>query len=113
MKDEGGRMNQDRVFTSSLILHPSSLSLKCARASQFAQARGKFGDRNRAGIAFDAVAHCDLAGCGFTLADDEHEGDLLKLRVTNLRANLFAAQIGVNAEARSLQLFFDLDGPVV
>src|SRR5262245_21453399 len=93
------------------VPHPSSL--QSARPNQFLQSRAEFGDIDRARVAFDAVAHSDHVRRGLAFADNQHERDLLELRVADLRVDLFAAQVRLDAMAVGLQPALDFDGLVV
>jgi hypothetical protein len=99
------------VRSVAKLCNPSGL--QSARPNQFFQSRAEFGDAYRARVAFDPVARRDCVRRGLAFADNQHEWDLLELRVTNLRSDLFAAQVRLDAMAVGLQPPLDLDCLVV
>ena len=57
----------------------------------FIDLRYKICQRHRTGIIAVAQAQCDLAVLGLSVADHEHVGRLLPLRLADLVAKLFVA----------------------
>src|SRR5208283_3257595 len=72
------------------------------------QGGDEVGDGARAEVAFAAVADADSAGFGFLWADDQHVGNFLHLRITDLRGQLFVAVIEMHADTVVFQRFADV-----
>src|SRR5579885_28716 len=70
-------------------------------------------ERHHADVATGAFAHGDLALFHLAVAADEHERNLLQLRVAYLRADLVAARVDLDAQARLAQVSRDLFGVIV
>src|SRR5205085_1857664 len=70
-------------------------------------------ERHRADVAARAFAHGDLALFHLAVAADEHERNLLQLRVAYLRADLVAARVQLHSKARLPKLARDAFGVLV
>ena len=60
------------------------------------------------GLLARAVADGDGAGLGFFIADDDHIGHLLALMLADLIIDLLVAKVGLDADARGIELLGDL-----
>src|SRR5438105_12800814 len=117
---ESGVWSQKRKLSRALSLTPDSglqtpdLFVRQGARPHEAQRRLlELRERHRTDVAARAFAHGDLALFHLAVAADEHERNLLQLRVAYLRADLVAACVQLHSKARLPKLARDAFGVLV
>src|SRR5712692_10079350 len=82
----------------------------CATLNQPPRHRLEFIKRHRADVALSSFAHRNFAFLQLAVTKHEHERNFLHLRVPNLRANLVAAHVDLDPQARRAQFLRNLLG---
>src|ERR1044071_5527822 len=84
------------------VLSPQSSALFVHQGARADETHGQLPElfeRHRADVAPRALADGDLALFHLAVAADEHERNLLQLRVPDLRADLVAARVGLDPQS--------------